>query len=267
MPSRCSRDGRRGRVEVGRVRGRTARPTARRSPRARTSSATTRPATASGRRRNRRAAARRRRARGERTSRCGDVDVAHRGAPDDPDPRVEQRVDDVDEQVDDHVAGRRDEHDPLDQRVVALVDGVDRQPAEAGDAEDLLGDHRAGDQHAELEADHRRHRDQAVAERVHADDATARSAPSRAPCARSRRRASRASTSASAASAPPTARCRARSPACSMCSRFADRVVAERDVAARGQPVQVDREHDDQQQAEPEVRHREPDERDRSSRA
>ena len=88
----------------------------------------------------------------------------------DADARVEQRVDDVDEQVDDDVARRRDEHDALDQRVVALVHGLDRQPAEAGDAEDRLRDDRTGDERAELEADQRRDRDQAVAERVPADD-------------------------------------------------------------------------------------------------
>ena len=52
------------------------------------------------------------------------------------DPRVEQRVDDVDEQVDEDVADRGDEHHSLDERVVPLLDRVDRQPAEAGDPED-----------------------------------------------------------------------------------------------------------------------------------
>ena len=41
-----------------------------------------------------------------------------------------------------------------------------------------------------------------------------------------------------------------------------DRVLPERDVAAGGQPVQVDREDDDHQQAEPEVRHGQAEQRD-----
>ncbi len=129
------------RVEVGR-RGRV-----RRDPRREDRdederrSTTTSPMTAIGRRRNRLRSSRRRRARGESVG-GGVLDVAHDGAPDDPDPRVQQRVEEVDHQVDDDVAGGRDEHDALDQRVVTLVDGVDRQPAEAGDDEDRLRDRR-----------------------------------------------------------------------------------------------------------------------------
>ena len=43
------------------------------------------------------------------------------------DARIEQGVRDVDEQVDEHIPGGCHEHDPLQQRVVALVDGVERQ--------------------------------------------------------------------------------------------------------------------------------------------
>ena len=133
----------------------------------------TRPATAIGRRRNRLRSSMRRRARGVHRS-ATRVDGAHARAPGDADPRIQQRVDDVDREIDDHVAGRGDEHDALDQRVVALVDGLDRERAEAGDPEDRLRDDDAGDQRAELQADHSRDGDQAVAQRV----------PPRSPSAR-----------------------------------------------------------------------------------
>src|SRR5581483_7626182 len=76
---------------------------------------------------------------------------------------VEERVDHVDEEVDDDVAGGGDEHDTLDRRVVACGNRVDREMAEAGDDEDHLGDHHARDERAELQADHGRDGDQAVA--------------------------------------------------------------------------------------------------------
>src|SRR3954465_8423768 len=149
-------------------------------------SATTSPATASGRRSSRRRMRRRPRARGLRTAmswtaliasappgsyprRWANNDAVSSGPPRHPDARVEVRVCDVDEQVDDHVPDGRDEDHALDQRIVALLHRLDRQAPEAGDHEDLLGDHRARDQRAELESHHRDDRQQAVAHRV-ADD-------------------------------------------------------------------------------------------------
>src|SRR5215212_7429989 len=88
----------------------------------------------------------------------------------DADAWVDDRVEQVHEQVDDDVRRRRHQHDSLDHRVVALEDRVDRQLAEAGQTEDPFGDDGAGDQRAELQADDRDDDDQAVAQGVHADD-------------------------------------------------------------------------------------------------
>ena len=58
----------------------------------------------------------------------------------DPDARVQHGVGDVDQQVDQHVGRRGDQHHALHERVVAREDGLHDQPAEAGQHEDLLGD-------------------------------------------------------------------------------------------------------------------------------
>ena len=70
----------------------------------------------------------------------------HRRAPQ---PRVDQDVEDVGEQVHEDEADRRAQHDALHHRVVAVEDRIDDQLAEARDGEDLLGQHRAGEQLAE----------------------------------------------------------------------------------------------------------------------
>src|SRR4051812_25227332 len=46
---------------------------------------------------------------------------------------VEERVAEVDEQVDQHVSGGKDEYDPLDDRVIAAQDRIDCEPAEPRD--------------------------------------------------------------------------------------------------------------------------------------
>src|SRR3954453_13357842 len=129
--------------------------------------ATTRPATAIGRRRRRVSMRRRERTRGAMgTSTALMSGLASRDA----DARVEHRVQEVDAEVDDDVRDRRDEDDPLDDRVVAREDRVERELPEARQHEDLLGDDRARDQEAELQAEDRHDRQQAVAQRVAADD-------------------------------------------------------------------------------------------------
>src|SRR5919109_514882 len=62
------------------------------------------------------------------------------------DARVEDDVEDVDHQVQRDVDARYDEDDPLDHGIVAPDDGVDREPAQAGQREHALGDHRAADE-------------------------------------------------------------------------------------------------------------------------
>src|SRR3984893_9305241 len=56
------------------------------------------------------------------------------------DARVNQRVAEFDQQVDQHRGGREDQDDPLDDRIIAPQDRVDGQPAEPGDREHRLGD-------------------------------------------------------------------------------------------------------------------------------
>src|SRR5262245_11037139 len=53
------------------------------------------------------------------------------GSPSDSDPRIEERVGDVYQQVDEHVGARREQDDPLDERVVAREHGLDDEPSEA----------------------------------------------------------------------------------------------------------------------------------------
>src|SRR5262249_10910674 len=87
-----------------------------------------------------------------------------------PDPRVKPRVSQVDEEIQ-RDQSRRDEHDVgLHHRIVAVEDRLHREPAHAGQREDLLDDERPGQQDAELAADDRDHRDQRVLERVLVDD-------------------------------------------------------------------------------------------------
>ena len=66
---------------------------------------------------------------------------------------------------------REQQHERLDHRIVAHVDGIDQQAAEARPVEHLLDDDRAAEQEAELQAHHRHHRNQRVAQPVLDDDA------------------------------------------------------------------------------------------------
>src|SRR5262245_43248360 len=70
------------------------------------------------------------------------------------DPRIEEGVGDVDDQVDDHLGGGEHQDQPLYDGIVALQHGVDGQPAEARDVEHGLGDHDARDQERNADADH-----------------------------------------------------------------------------------------------------------------
>ena len=95
------------------------------------------------------------------------------------DPRIEQPVGQIGEQVHQHVGDGDEQDAALHQRVVAEADRLDQQPADAGPREDRLGDDRAGQHRAELQADDRDDRNQAVAERVAHDGAQPRQ-PARA---------------------------------------------------------------------------------------
>src|SRR5690349_11062582 len=70
-------------------------------------------------------------------------------------PWVEQGIGHVDGEVDQHEAGGDHQHHALDGEVVVLVNGVDQHLANARDREQRLDDHRAADETAEVDADHR----------------------------------------------------------------------------------------------------------------
>src|SRR5262249_43373485 len=80
--------------------------------------------------------------------------------------RIDDRVADVDQRVDDDVAARNEQHRGLQHRIVAAKDRVDGVLAEAGYREDLLDDQRAAEQLAGLGTDQRQHRDEGVLQRV-----------------------------------------------------------------------------------------------------
>src|SRR5688500_18453084 len=63
-----------------------------------------------------------------------------------PDARVEPRIGEVHEEVDDHEAERDQKHERLHDRVVAMGDGVDDEPADAVQREHRLGDNEAADE-------------------------------------------------------------------------------------------------------------------------
>src|SRR5262245_59434300 len=65
---------------------------------------------------------------------------------------VEVRVQEVHEEVHEDEGDGKDHHGPLHDRIVALVDAVEERPPEAGQAEDLLGDHHPAQEEAHLEA-------------------------------------------------------------------------------------------------------------------
>src|SRR6185503_9533446 len=69
------------------------------------------------------------------------------------DPWIDEDVEDVDDEIDEHVRGSGDEHDALHDGVVATKNGRDDQPAEARDVDDDLGDDGADDEHRGRDAD------------------------------------------------------------------------------------------------------------------
>src|ERR1035441_7457042 len=79
-------------------------------------------------------------------------------------------VGDVGEQVDGDVGEADGEDASLDQGVVAVGYGGERQAADAGPGEDRLGDDGAGEQAAKLQADDGENRNESVGERVAVDD-------------------------------------------------------------------------------------------------
>src|SRR5262249_23108624 len=69
-------------------------------------------------------------------------------------PRVEHGVGEIDDQIDQHVNEAEQQHDALDDRIVAAQDGIDREAADARDREHRFGDHSAADQERNADADY-----------------------------------------------------------------------------------------------------------------
>src|SRR6476469_5223887 len=89
---------------------------------------------------------------------------------DPPHSRVEESVGDVDEEQEYHEDSGVDQHDPLDHVVVAGVDPLARQLADARPREDGLHDDRRRDQRAEQDPGQRDDRERGVPQRVHDEE-------------------------------------------------------------------------------------------------
>ncbi len=168
-------------------------------------------------------------------------------------------------QVQEHVERRRDQHHALHDRVVAVEHAVHQHLAEAGDGEDLLGQHGAREQPPELDGPQRDDRDQRVAQRVleHHQPLGHALGPRRAHVVGAedlQHGAARvAHHHARHAGAEHEGGHEER-------GQVAAEILPRRHVARGRQPAQAHREEQDQHDAEPEVRHREPGQRDRVGR-
>ncbi len=96
-------------------------------------------------------------------------------------PRVQGGVEEVDDEVHRGEDHREEEHDALDQRQVAVDDGVDGHVAETLVGEEPLDDDGAADQEGELHADSVSVGRSGVGQRLAQDHAASRSSPSRGP--------------------------------------------------------------------------------------
>ncbi len=114
-----------------------------------------------------------------------------------------ERVGDVDDQVGDDDEERAEQHGALDHRQVAVEDRVVGEPPDAGDVEHGLGQDRAAEQHADVEAEHGDDRRDRRAHPVAQDHRAARAGPSPARCGCSPRTSSRSGSRAAAARRSP----------------------------------------------------------------
>src|SRR6266508_1939282 len=84
---------------------------------------------------------------------------------------VEEDIQDVDDQVQEHVDARDDEDHALDHRVVPPDDRVDGEPSDAWQSEDALRHHRPADEEGEAHADDGHDRQRSRLESVAQQDA------------------------------------------------------------------------------------------------
>src|SRR5688572_14731804 len=80
-----------------------------------------------------------------------------------PDARVDEAVEKVDGEVHQHDDAGDDQQAPLDHRIIAAEDGIDHPFADPRPRKDSLRQDRAGEQHADLQADRRDDRYERVA--------------------------------------------------------------------------------------------------------
>src|SRR6266545_4339296 len=90
------------------------------------------------------------------------------------DPRIDQRVQQVDPEIDEHVGRGRDEDDPLHHRVVTPQNRRNDEAAQTRDVEDDLRDDGAPDQHGGRDADDRDDGHERVAKGVDPGDRAVR---------------------------------------------------------------------------------------------
>src|SRR5580704_6859053 len=74
------------------------------------------------------------------------------------DPGINHAIDEIDDQVDENDHGGDEQNAALQRRIVAAADGIDEPMADPRPGEDRLGEHGAGHQARNREADHRHHR-------------------------------------------------------------------------------------------------------------
>src|SRR6516225_1411625 len=91
-----------------------------------------------------------------------------------PQPRVDQNVGDVGQQVEHDIDRRGHQDDALHHRIIAVEYGIDDQLAEARNAENLLGQHGAGKQSSEFERTERDDGGERIAHGMLQDDGTLR---------------------------------------------------------------------------------------------
>src|SRR5437762_4630907 len=88
------------------------------------------------------------------------------------DPGIDPAIEEVDEQVAQDEAEGDQENHALHQRVVAREHGVHHEAADAGQGEDVLGDHGAADQRPELQPEHGDDGNQGIFEHVRSEEHT-----------------------------------------------------------------------------------------------
>src|SRR5215813_12470740 len=87
-----------------------------------------------------------------------------------PNPRVKHRIQQIDDEINAHEKYGGAEHRCLHNRIVAVIDPLNGQAADAWPGEHRFGDHRPAQQRAELQAHDRHHRDRCVFQGMPPDD-------------------------------------------------------------------------------------------------